>query len=71
MLGEKLGEESGQVTVQRVLPAKGQGPAVEASFQTSGTLLGVATTDIGTYQSFIRPDGNIQGRNVSSIMRQL
>ena len=40
MLGEQIGEETGQITAMRVLPAEGAGPKVEVSFQSSGTLLG-------------------------------
>ena len=41
MQGEKIGEESGKVTSQRVLPNPGGGPKMETSFQASGTLLAV------------------------------
>ena len=40
MLGEKIGETSGKITMQRVLPNLGGGPKMETSFQASGSLLG-------------------------------
>jgi hypothetical protein len=42
-----------------VLPPEGGVPKVEFSFQASGTILGVAETDIGTYCSVVRPDGTV------------
>jgi hypothetical protein len=40
MQGEKIGEESGRITSQRILPNPGGGPKMETSFQASLTLLG-------------------------------
>jgi hypothetical protein len=49
MLGEKIGEESGKVTSQRVLANPDGGPKMETSFQTSITLLGAkAQTGVPT-----------------------
>ena len=48
MQGDKIGEESGKVTSQRVLPNPGGGPKMETSFQASGTLLGTGHTTTGT-----------------------
>jgi hypothetical protein len=48
MQGDKIGESSGKVTSQRVLPNPGGGPKMETSFQAAGTLLGVEETEIGT-----------------------
>jgi hypothetical protein len=62
MLGELLGEELGQITTTRVLPADGgRGPRVEVSFQSNGTLLGQHSTDMGTYIAEMRPDGSMIG----------
>ena len=61
MLGEQLGEETGQITGMRVLPDEGVGPRVEASFQASGTLLGIPESDMSTYVSVTRPDGTLFG----------
>ena len=61
MLGEQIGEETGQITGMRVLPDEGAGPRVEVSFQSSGTLLGVHLSDMGTYVSAARPDGTLFG----------
>ena len=61
MLGEQIGEETGQITAMRVLPAEDAGPRVEVSFQSSGTLLDAHVNDMGTYISVTRPDGTLFG----------
>ena len=61
MVGDKIGEESGKVTSQRVLPNPGGGPKMETSFQASGMLLGVHHTATVTYWSVVRPDGTVYG----------
>jgi len=61
MLGEKIGEESGQVIGTRVLPGDAGGIEMEASFQAQGRILGVDGVDTGTYVSRMRPDGTIYG----------
>lgn len=61
MLGDKLGEERGQITGFRVLPSEGGNPTVEVSFQASGQLLGVDVTDAGTYSSTLTPAGILSG----------
>jgi hypothetical protein len=71
MLGEKIGEESGRITVQRVLPSEGQGPpTVEASFEGQGTILGVQESGLGTYTSVLRPDGTLFGQGEGVIMTE-
>jgi hypothetical protein len=49
MLGEKIGEISGKVTMQRVLANLGGYPKMETSFQASGSVLGTNVKDTGTY----------------------
>jgi hypothetical protein len=61
MLGEQIGEETGQITGMRVLPDEGEGSRVEVSFQTNGMLLGAHVTSLGTYNSVTRPDGTLFG----------
>jgi len=61
MLGDKLGEENGKVTVRRVLPGTGATPMVETSFQAEGSILGIAHRTLGTYSSVMRPDGSVLG----------
>jgi hypothetical protein len=61
MLGERIGESSGKVTLQRVLPNPGGGPKLETSFQSSGKLFGVDSTETGTYVAAARPDGSLFG----------
>ena len=68
MLGDRLGGESGKVTSQRVLPNPGGGPKMETSFQATGTILGVAETNIGTYDAVIRPDGTVYGEGQGVVM---
>ena len=68
MLGEELGVERGQVTNVRVLPPENQAPKTEASFQASGTLLGIDITDMGTYWSLVRPDGTLFGDGQGVVM---
>ncbi len=68
MQGDKIGEESGKVTSQRVLPNLGGGPKMETSFQASGTLLGVSYTSTVTYWSVVRPDGTVCGEGQGIVM---
>jgi len=60
MLGEQLGSERGQILVRRVLPGDGP-PRVEVSFEAQGELVGISTTDMGSYTSTVQPDGTIYG----------
>jgi hypothetical protein len=68
MLGEKVGEGTGKVTSQRVLPNPGGAPKMETSFQGNGTLLGVADTETGTYVAVARPDGSLFGEGQGIVM---
>src|SRR6266704_203112 len=61
MLGEKIGEISGKVTMQRVLANLGGGPKMETSFQANGSWLGTDVKDTGTYWTVVRPDGTHYG----------
>ena len=61
MQGEKIAEESGKVTSQRVLPNPNGGPKMETSFQASLTLLGAKATNRGTYCSVVRPGETLYG----------
>ena len=70
MLGEQIGQETGQITGMRVLPGNGGGPKVEVSFQASGTLLGVHGTNMGTYVSVTRPDGTLFGEGQGVVMTE-
>ncbi len=71
MLGEKIGEESGKITVQRVLPVEGQGPPrVEISFEGMGTILGEHHKNLGTYISSLRPDGTLFGEGQGVVMTE-
>ncbi len=59
MLGDKLGEENGQITGTKVVSTNP--PTTEISFQATGQLLGVETSTIATYTSVMRPDGTMYG----------
>jgi hypothetical protein len=61
MLGEQIGEERGKITNRRVLPSEGQGSKVEVSFQAAGKMLGIDTTNIGTYWSVVQTNGFLYG----------
>jgi hypothetical protein len=68
MLGETIGEGLGKVTSQRVLPSDGGPPRVETSFQASGILYGVPTTEMATYVAVLRPDGTLFGEGQGVVM---
>ena len=69
MLGDLLGENRGQVTNTRVLPSEpGQGPKVEVSFETHGSLLGIDAHEMGTYSALARPDGCLFGEGQGVVM---
>jgi hypothetical protein len=61
MLGEKIGEVSGALVVQRALPSEPGTPRMEVTQKGSGTLLGIPFQESGTYWSMIRPDGTVYG----------
>jgi hypothetical protein len=68
MLGEKIGEETGKVTIQRALASAGGGPKMETTFQANGSILGVGHKTTGTYTSEMRPDGNLYGEGEGIVM---
>ncbi len=68
MLGEKIGELTGKITARRVLPNTGGMPQMETSFEASGKMLGVDETEVGTYRSWMRPDGTLQGEGQGIVM---
>ena len=57
MLGEPIGESRGQVTGTRVLPFEGQAPKIEVSFRSTGKLLAIDYTELGTYWATPLPEG--------------
>ena len=59
MLGEQIGVTTGKRIVRRVLST--EPPTVEVTFEDSGTMLGVATTGMGTYTSVVSADGSLFG----------
>jgi hypothetical protein len=68
MLGDKIGDSTGKVTVRRVLPNPGGVPRVETSFEATSKVLGVAATETGTYSSGLRPDGSVYGEGQGILM---
>ena len=69
MLGDKLSEQKGKITNQRVLPSSG-GPSMENSYQATGTLFGLKYTDTGTYTAVMRPDGSLYGEGQGILMTE-
>jgi hypothetical protein len=67
MLGEKIGQEAGQVIGTRVLSSD-TGPRIETTFQNQGTVLGVECTHTGTYWSVLRSDGTLYGEGNGIVM---
>lgn len=70
MLGELIGEEQGDTTGIRVLSTDGGHAVLEASFQATGTLLGIGVKDMGTYESVVRADGTLFGEGQGVSMTQ-
>ena len=68
MLGERIGESTGKVTSQRVLPNPGGVPKIETSLQAVGSVLGVAEAETTTYTAFVRPDGSLFGEGQGVVM---
>ena len=68
MLGEKIAETKGKVTLQRVLPNPGGTPKMETTFQDAGTLLGVNINETGTYSAVMRADGTLFGEGQGIVM---
>lgn len=68
MLGTQIGQEIGQITSTRVLPAGPDGPKLEISFEGSGRLLDADVMDMGTYISIAHADGTISGQGQGVVM---
>jgi hypothetical protein len=69
MLGEKIGEESGRVTNRRVLEGDDyRYLKMEITFEATGTLLGHAGSNIGTYTIFERVPGQMYGEGQGIFM---
>ncbi len=62
MIGDQIGEDIGQVTGTRVLPARNGMPVMEVSFQSSGEIYGMHVTEMGTYEAVTLPDGRLTGK---------
>lgn len=70
MQGEMIGEESGRVTLRRVLPNGDGSPKMETCAQTDLVLLGVRAANTVTYASVVRPDGTLFGEGQGIVMSQ-
>ena len=68
MLGDVIGTSSGKATGQRVLGSVGGGATMETTFQATGKLLKVDTTETGTYTATMRADGSLYGNGHGIIM---
>lgn len=61
MVGDKLGNVSGNVVLRRVLAAGPAAARTESTQQGAGTLLGIDFRENSTYESELRPDGTLFG----------
>jgi hypothetical protein len=68
MLGEKIGESTGQSVPPRVLHVPGGFPKMEISSRGAGKLLGIDTTENITYEVTMRADGTVYGQGVGLVM---
>ena len=68
MLGERIGDDIGKVISQRVLSNPGGAARMETTFQSSGSILGVNASDMGTYVATLRPDGTMYGEGQGVLM---
>ena len=69
MLGDKLGEEHGRITMRRVLPGQDyRYVQMEISIETEVTVLGVQGQNIGTYTVWERIPGQMYGEGQGIIM---
>jgi hypothetical protein len=60
-VGKLLTDETGRVTIRRVLSVESGAAKVETTFESAGYLGDVHYTDLGTLWSVIRPDGTLYG----------
>jgi hypothetical protein len=59
MIGDQIGETKGKRIARRVISV--DPPTAEVTFEDSGTLIGIATTGMGSYTSVVAPDGSLHG----------
>lgn len=60
-IGKLLTDETGRLTVRRVLSVESGSARVETTFESAGYLGEAHYTDLGTLWSVIRPDGTLYG----------
>jgi hypothetical protein len=71
MLGDQIGESSGKITGQRVLPGDDyRYIKMEITFEEQGTILGVPGMVMGTYTVFERVPGQLYGEGQGMIFTQ-
>jgi hypothetical protein len=68
MLGEQIGEARGQTIGIRVLPDEGNGPRMEVTDRSAGTLYGEHINTTVTYTGTMRPNGTIYGSGTGTVM---
>lgn len=68
MQGDKVGEATGKVVLQRILPSEPWAPKMEINQRGAGTLLGVRIQETGTYESSLGPDGTVFGGGQGTYM---
>src|SRR5262245_834497 len=70
MLGDNIGELRGQNISTRVLPDEGQGPRMEVTERSLGTLCGVHVDATVTYVGSLRPNATIAGSGTGVVMTE-
>jgi hypothetical protein len=70
MLGDKIGDTRGQTVSTRVLEDLGQGPRMETTDQSTGTMYGVHVNSTITYIGTLRPNGTISGSGTGIMMTE-
>ena len=60
-IGKLLTDETGRLTVRRVLSVESGSARVETTFESAGYLGDIHYTDLGTLWSVIRSDGTLYG----------
>jgi hypothetical protein len=60
-IGKQLTDETGRITVRRVLSVESGSARVETTFESAGYLGDIHYTDLGTLWSVIRSDGTLYG----------
>jgi len=66
MLGELISQVTGKVTSRRILDS--QAGKMEVSFTAAGRVKGTECMEMGTYSSWMLPDGSMEGKGQGMYM---